>query len=92
MTPCKSPTHQRYAAAMEGLDISAGQLARDLAEVRARPYPTDGSRTVAILNEMEKAKDRIDWALGLVRKTTAEVDAHIDRGCQAIKEIEGVPA
>lgn len=83
MNTCKSPTHQKYADALEDLDISAGLVAKNLAEARATEDA--GYRTIAVMRAMEESKERIDWAMTRLNKATVAVNAHMDSRCRLVR-------
>jgi hypothetical protein len=92
MSACKSPSHKRYADAIEDMDWAAGEVARKLHEARSfasspEPRVSMVERHPAVSSAMDEAMERIVWARQRVADAEAEVNRHFDRGCRNLRRL-----
>ena len=80
MKSCKSPSHQRYANAVESVNITAALIARDLRE--AYDTSDETQRDINVQRQMAQTAERVAYAQRILDSATRQINEHFDRGCR----------
>lgn len=87
MATCKSPTHNAYGDAVEGLYIQTWMASRDLAKIMAEVETGADAKEKGrfLLNKehrIDEVTERIAFGRSELADATANVNRHFDRGCK----------